>query len=354
MSQAEKQIGNLIKRPFFSTGAPGFGLVIFAILAMLHCSPPDDEAAVQSVSPDVEDIHYTLKDVVTHLPLAEKSYLYGPNSLHTTGVFFAIADEKNSRVVVADTGLTHAVAIGTRGRAPGEFYRPIHACMHQNTLFALDFGNRRVQVFQLLANELQFVSSFSIGAVGPHSNFAVDQQGFVYVPDVEGTNLISIYNQEGRILDQFGNRTPFPEKQSDVTRNLNFQIHIDSTENVYVVYGDRLSIAKYDTKRQLAWKFDLQSIPAIQKLVANTQREQHRNGMVMVRSIIGSSSLRDGTLYVMVPKVGMFGFDTDTGTVTKKISYDFGDYHMHAFSFNGNSLYFVDSVYNILGVATDV
>lgn len=324
------------------------------ILTMLQCSPPNNEATVQSGSPDFEEVHYTLKDVVTHLPLAEKSSLYGPNSLHTNNTFFTIADEKNSRVVVSDTGLAHAVAIGTKGRAPGEFYRPIHACMHQNTLFALDYGNRRVQVFQLLADELQFLSSFPIGGVGSHSNLAVDQQGYVYVPDAEGTNLISMYNQEGRILDQFGNRTPFPEKQSDVTRNLNFQIHIDSTENIYVVYGDRLSIAKYDTNRHLGWKFDLERIPAIQKLVSNTEREQHRNGMVMVRSIIGSSALRGGTLYVMVPKVGMFGFGTHNGSVTKQITYDFDDYHMHAFSFLGNTLYFVDSINNIFGVATDV
>jgi DNA-binding beta-propeller fold protein YncE len=145
-------------------------------------------------------------------------------------------ESENHRVLIIDGESGSLIrAIGTRGKADGEFNLPRDVRVGPDGLiYVTDGGNFRVQVF---TQEGQHVRSWGrpgrrLGQFSRPKGISVDPSGNVYVVDAAFGNF-QIFNPEGKLLLFVGDRSTDPEPAKFM---LPAGIDVDEDGRVYMVY----------------------------------------------------------------------------------------------------------------------
>ena len=101
-----------------------------------------------------------------------------------------------------------SVGSGRVGSRPGEFRLPRGVKVHQNQVYVCDFGNDRIQVFDL---ELFFITSFGTKGSGEGqydrpNELAFDREGNIYVGEL-GNKRVQVLDPNGHYLRHFGHES---------------------------------------------------------------------------------------------------------------------------------------------------
>ncbi len=127
------------------------------------------------------------------------------------------------------------LSFGTRGNGPGQFWSPQGIFVASEKIYILDSGNHRVQIF---SSQGDFLSEFPVpvrsdDGIFPNSwltGVAVDNQGFVYVTDLEDRSLAK-FNGAGDLIGYLLENLEGPE-----------DIAIDGDASLYVLDGSRVLV----------------------------------------------------------------------------------------------------------------
>ena len=95
--------------------------------------------------------------------------------------------------------------VGREGSGEGEFHWADGMKIHDGQLFVCDYGNSRVNVFDL---DLKFIRSFGKSTEGPGqlmhpADIAIDSKGRVFVVDYS-KNEVVVFSSDGTFLSSFG------------------------------------------------------------------------------------------------------------------------------------------------------
>jgi len=134
----------------------------------------------------------------------------------------AVCTDRDNRVVVSDVlnhrlqvmqfcprtkTLKHIRSVGCSGSGPGEFQFPKGLCVTENgQLMVCDFGNHRVQVFDM-AGGFKFVREWGVkgadeGQFNSPLDIATNREGEILVSDMN--NRIQIFDNNAKFLRMFG------------------------------------------------------------------------------------------------------------------------------------------------------
>ena len=129
------------------------------------------------------------------------------------------------------------------GQIGHEHFRPVCVAVHGNLLYATDYANNRIEVFDRTTGK----SLRTIGVpgvkkgqvVGP-LGLAVDKDGFIYVDDVLGCR-VQKFSPDGKQIGQFGSLGDIP---GDFVRPKH--IAVDSDGKIYVVDAAFANVQIFD------------------------------------------------------------------------------------------------------------
>ncbi|HYX07847.1 MAG TPA: hypothetical protein VE912_14045 [Bacteroidales bacterium] len=112
---------------------------------------------------------------------------------------FYLSDYTNNRIVRIDTGYSVSKSYGQRGRGQGEFVGPGVTQVSGDTLFVMDEGNRRIDLFTTDGDWIKSIRSPAVVT----TRFAVrGKRIFLSTPLL--ASPITEINFSGKIIRQFG------------------------------------------------------------------------------------------------------------------------------------------------------
>src|SRR5690606_13989531 len=111
--------------------------------------------------------------------LSDSSFMSNGSRLSYYDGLIYLCDYNNSRIVCMDTSFKVIRTMGRNGRGPGEFQGIVSLAIINDTIYALDDGNRRINVFTIKGNYLGDVAIPPIGFLS--TRFTVDKEGYFYI-----------------------------------------------------------------------------------------------------------------------------------------------------------------------------
>lgn len=163
------------------------------------------------------------------------------------------SDTQNDRILVFDTLMNIYRVIGSTGSGPGEFKFCGDFDIYHDSLFVYDNSNKRVEVFDINGN---YSRSFILEKNASIMNrFCIAGNGLLYVSTPSLEKPISVFNNSGKIVKQFGEWVHAKTEKSRVSRNhRKLVISENKLISVLVEYPE---IEIYSLKGNLINKIDL-------------------------------------------------------------------------------------------------
>jgi DNA-binding beta-propeller fold protein YncE len=157
-----------------------------------------------------------------------------------------VTDTLRDKVYVLDPKGQILRTMGQHGSGAGEFNYPTEIAVRNGTIAVVDALNFRVQLFDRNGNVRGVIGTPGDPAGGVYrpKGVSVDSEGHFYV--VEGEwGVVQVFNDEGRLLYNFGNGTGFGQFQ------LPAGLFIDSHDVVYLVdsFNRRIEVFQYHAKQ---------------------------------------------------------------------------------------------------------
>lgn len=109
----------------------------------------------------------------------EKTQVEAPRGILFDGEGLLVCDTKNNCVVRLTTEGDYVESYGERGGESGNFKDPTAILLHENEVYVLDSGNRRIQVFDLEMNyvrEIEFA-----GSARKYIDMAISGDGTIFL-----------------------------------------------------------------------------------------------------------------------------------------------------------------------------
>lgn len=160
-----------------------------------------------------------------------------------------VLDSGNNRIMKYDS-LGNAIwTIGKVGHEAGNLIGAWKLDINRDKIYVLEGWNRRIQIFGLNG---QYVNHF--GVAGEVNDFAVDGEGYIYLAGNTSKKLISVFDEDGKKIEEFGEKNKFTTESREKLYN---QISIDVTEDgtTYLAfafaYNANSFLRKYDATRNL-------------------------------------------------------------------------------------------------------
>lgn len=116
----------------------------------------------------------------------------------------AVADiSEISAVHFFDDSGVHFATVGGMGKEPGELFVPVDVAFGPDgNLYVAEFGTKRVSVF---SPDGTFIKAFGEDALGKPFGVAADDDGTVYVVDVDPSDLL-VFGANGEVKGRWGER----------------------------------------------------------------------------------------------------------------------------------------------------
>lgn len=192
----------------FSKIKSRFFLIIISIL-LISCSKENIESPISgdrierlSKGTNFNDIFVSVDSVQLEVTPQSLIAFLGVVAVDSKGRI-AASDGRQSQVLMFSENGKFLKLIATKGSGPGEVEKPEGlAFFEDGSLAVADVGNNRINVY---SNEGKFERSFRVESPRP-SRIIFDSIGniFVQVPSRPGGNAIQKYDQNGKLVDEFG------------------------------------------------------------------------------------------------------------------------------------------------------
>lgn len=209
---------------------------------------------------------------------------------------YYIADYSNSRVLVLDSLLNYVYSIGSLGQGPGEFRGVKHIGINRDTLYGVDDGNVRVNVFTVAG---KYIRVFSLPdryyTVCKH---AIDDAGNFYFSSPMGSKKISKYNFNNKNLFRFGDFLPFTGQKFEKENQLSHILH--SGGNIYAVMQADPIVDVYDTMGRRLVHFEIPTQP-FQSRIEYRESEYRKNPINRSKTykIFQDAAIHGNKLYLL-------------------------------------------------------
>lgn len=158
-----------------------------------------------------------------------------------------VTDTLRDKVYVLDSKGSVLRTIGQHGSDKGEFNYPTEVMIRKNVIAVVDALNFRVQLFDRGMNFLGMIgtSGDPAGGVFRPKGLSIDSENHFYLVEAQ-SGLVNVFDNEGRLLYNFGNGTGFGQFQ------LPAGVFIDGGDAVYLVdsYNRRVQVFQYHGQKQ--------------------------------------------------------------------------------------------------------
>lgn len=161
-------------------------------------------------------------------------------------------------------------SFGREGRGPGEFSRNINVSAKNDSLFVTDFSNLNVTIFKASG---EYVDTFYLNR---RHNLEFQKIGDSFVAghtishpfelDYSDQDLLYIYNQEGKIINSFGD---FIQNNGDVPSIMQRNFTDISNERIHVVFFYFPVYRIYNIQGSLLAEFKIDSLIAFPDTAIN-------------------------------------------------------------------------------------
>ena len=152
-----------------------------------------------------------------------------------------IADFGNQRVVSLDSLGTGGEELGYAGSGEGRFINPADVATEGRSLYVLDEGNERVQIFDRHGVFSEVLLSREAGTIGIPNRLAVDLFGRLYVSDIEEDVVRVFRSYAGEpefTIGGYGTEDGLFVSPGEIT--------IDRDRNIYVCDRGNARVQKFD------------------------------------------------------------------------------------------------------------
>ncbi len=153
-----------------------------------------------------------------------------------------VTDTLRDRVYILDRDGTVIKSFGKHGNGDGEFNLPTEVLVKGQTVAVVDAMNFRVQLFDREGNFRGMIGKTGdpSGGIFRPKGIAIDSENHIYVVEAQ-SGIVQVFDQEGRLLYNFGNGTGFGQFQ------LPAGLFIDKNDRVYLAdsYNHRVQVFQY-------------------------------------------------------------------------------------------------------------
>jgi len=254
----------IIKRQFMM-----FGLINLILLLSIFFNCKDSDNTYEVEYPLIEDLQLDFNNKA-----GENYFLIAADDIKVTlSKNILLLDSEQHKVFIFSPDLKLKNVFGEFGQGPGEFLNPTRIQTDLNgSIYVLDIGNNRIEKFDSTGAYLNSVRRNSKDHIGLDlASFDISSAGDIYISSIN-EKLVSVLNQNGDIVDEFGDRL---YKKDRLNINLNRTIiKIDSKDNIYVTFIEEPIVRKYDNTWNLIWETDLRKLDEIKN--SNKRRNKKR------------------------------------------------------------------------------
>lgn len=211
--------------------------------------------------------------------LSDSTFLsYARSITENKGVYY-ISDYKNNRVICLKEDFNVLNTFGSTGKGPAEFIAPGYSATHKTRIFVVDEGGLRFNVFTKTGD---FVKTIPLEFM-LLTKFAIDNQGLIYTstPDLEYP--ITVLDEKGTIVNQFGNWFPTDSPGEKSYRNSRHLL-MNSMNQLVSVFETEPILELYNLDGMLIKTIDLSSLDALSgrleyvKAIFKTNPEEKATG----------------------------------------------------------------------------
>ena len=232
---------------------------------------------------------------------------------------YYIVDCTNHCIMIFDKKLNYINKIGRQGSGPGEFRYPNKLRILKDSLFVLDRGNKRVNVF---STDGVFYRSFNINCLeelanNPRSLIFEDNIIIASTPLKE--NIITVYNNDNKKISGFGMKRRGYNTQMNYVQNSCF-IAVDSNGYVVALKQTSPTIERYTLAGRIVDTLSLRDIPMIRyrakEIEDNLLRENlSRPGAYSIMPLFTDMTLSKDRIFISLVEKSENGNISKTGKV---------------------------------------
>lgn len=251
--------------------------ILFSLLLLFFCSKSDQTYTIETKD-GVKYVHNlaptwgdTLKvalefvQQIGELEGEDENYLfYRPNDIERDAdENLYILDNGNCRIQKFDKHGKYLATIGRQGQGPGEFIFPMSIHIgNDGNLYIPEKYSERIKVispdgkelkrFQLLGSRLTSIRFMKNGFILT----ATDAQRRSKAEDmVKETRLMSLFDEEGNFLKEFGKLKDYNNDRLTYYGNT-FGMALDKNDTIYVAFYEQNRIEKYSSDGKLIFQAD--------------------------------------------------------------------------------------------------
>jgi hypothetical protein len=194
------------------------------------------------------------------------------------------SDLKADRILIFNENLELENIFGITGNGPGELRNPSKLFLSNDTIFVYDVGGNRINVYRTNGNYLKQIILEKGTKI--YEEFVV-KNGNIYVSNPLGDYPISVFDLDGRLINQFGIWISTSSAREKIERNYR-NISIDSMGNIITVLLSEPIVEKYDLYGNLIQRLNLSSLDLIQDRLIKVRETQEKDRQVLDRQGIST------------------------------------------------------------------
>lgn len=209
-----------------------------------------------------------------------------------------IISKDDASIIITNKDLELVKLIKSQGGGPGSLKSPTFSKVKGDSLYVLDRGNNRLNIFETSKGE--FLSSFKMPELTYNKRFEVDNSGnsyFSIYPET-GKSIVKI-DVNGNVIERFG-----AEKGAEMPDNNRLIQHIVLNENeeLIQIYLNQGIIDLRNQKGGLLNSFHIDSFEPIKRsldsLEMDIKKSQNQGNSELVPVLIDNTQFSEGKLFL--------------------------------------------------------
>lgn len=255
---------------------------------------------ISSCDKEKDESFHVLNPLMSINQLSDSSFTSNGSRLSYYDGLIYLCDYNNSRIVCMDTSFKVIRTMGRNGRGPGEFQGVVSLEIINDTIYALDDGNRRINVFTIKGNYVGDVAIPPIGFLS--TRFAIDKDGYFYLSSASDKSFpITKFDPSGKVIKKFGNWIS-PELPHRQRMAINSRHLIIIKDSVLASFNESEPIIEfYSLEGNFISRIDLSENQFLQKRLQYVRDEKKKSGANLESTYIlfVDAYITDDSIYLL-------------------------------------------------------
>ena len=206
---------------------------------------------------------------------------------------FYVSDAVNHTVFVFDSNLQLEHTLGCKGKGPGEFNIPIDICLEDSSLYIVDGGNGRINIFERDNSSWTYAQQIPVGLNFVEENSIIIRNEHIY-NTYPSRNIVHIYDMKGEKQRSFGDLVDIKQK---IERN--FMNIVEGSDCMILVGKSEPFFMKYNYKGELLKFKDYSDHDFFKKTMVEQKKFYEIYKTNSISNIIGDIVLAKNKLFAL-------------------------------------------------------